>query len=70
MSFFRGKVSEEKKRFSFAWGPGPTWDPVVRTRPLFDNFLVKIQNSRNWLEKKDLDFLSTGFDTEFSGGSF
>ena len=30
---------------------------------------VEIQNSRNWLKKKDLDFLSTGFDTEISGGS-
>ena len=33
-------------------------------------YYMKIENSRNWLEKKDLEFLSTGFDTEFSGGSF
>ena len=33
-------------------------------------FMLKIKNSRNWFEKKDLDFFSTAFDTEFSGGSF
>ena len=27
-------------------------------------------NSRNWREKKNLEFVSTGFDIEFSGGSF
>ena len=33
-------------------------------------YYMKIENSRNWLEEKDLDFLSMGFDTEFSGGCF
>ena len=32
--------------------------------------MSEIENSRNWFEKKDVEFLSTGFDTEFSGGSF
>ena len=36
----------------------------------FSDCLLKTENSQNWFEKKDLDFLSTGFDTEFSGGSF
>ena len=32
--------------------------------------LLKMQNSRNWLEKKYLEFQSKGFDTEISGVSF
>ena len=33
-------------------------------------YSMKIENRRNWFEKKYIDFLSTGFDKEFSGGSF
>ena len=32
--------------------------------------MLKIENSRNWFEKKDLEILSTDLDTEFSGGTF
>ena len=31
---------------------------------------MKIKNGQNWFEKKYMFFLSTAFDTEFSGGSF
>ena len=36
----------------------------------FISNLSKIKKGRNWLEKKDLEILSTVPDTEFSGGTF
>ena len=39
-------------------------------QPTIYTYYMKTGKYQNWFEKKDLEFLSTGFDTEFSGGSF
>ena len=66
-------------RFVLRGGGGGEWGPFTHSVESLIRiyyklketiYFMKIQNSRNWLEKKDLDFSSTGFDTEFSGGSF
>ena len=54
---------EVKMRISATLGTFDTFSPL-------SVIFAENKNDRNWLEKKDLEILSTDPDTEFSGGSF
>ena len=55
------------------WGPFThSVESLIRIYHILKEtiYFMKIQNNRNWLEKKDFDFFSTAFDTEFPAVHF